>query len=307
MNNKQKEFLKSFKIAEIRLVQYAAAPGSFLEKKLRRLLQLHYKFVFTFLCRLINVEIPRTVKLFWGLQIVVPCNDVAITNLYYFGTLSRKERPLIKYLIKHLKSTDVFYDIGANYAFYTHLCHEFVSDGECHAFEPNERVFKYVAKNLCATPCVYVNNEALSNKNGALTFYKEKANGSSGTGTLNAEVVRKWSKEHDEVTVRCTTLDTYISSHRIPTVMKLDVEGAELQVLEGAVNLLEKYTPDIAMEVWSGDRGSRHSSPAVEFLLRLGYSPFSLTEDGDLVPLTTVDTSLIEASLQNFIFKKIRN
>jgi len=304
MNTPAPVLLEKILATERRVLAYSSVAGSFWEKKFRRLFQLHYKYVIFFICKLLNLPIKKTVTLFWGEKITVPFNDIAISNLYYFGCLSKKELPLIKYLIKHLKVVDVFYDIGANYGFYTHLSKEIITSGSCHLFEPNERVFSYVARNLAVVPPVVLNNCAVSDNNGTLDFYREVDNGSSGTGTTKADVTKSWRRHYTKTRVNSQTLDTYITNHPVPTIMKLDVEGAEINVLKGAVQLLETYQPTIAMEVWSGKKGADHSEPAVAFLLERGYLAYRLDGEGGAHLVADVDTSAIASSLQNFLFQK---
>ena len=90
-----------------------------------------------------------------------------------------------------------------------------------------------------------------------------------------------------EVEVNTIRLDDYLRSLRLEKVdlIKIDTEGAELEILQGAENLLlTESSPVIMIEV--SDERTRpwgYSSAAIyDFLARRGYAWFSVTDDGYL-------------------------
>jgi len=94
------------------------------------------------------------------------------------------------------------------------------------------------------------------------------------------------------VSVRISSLDQWLSTHGVKTVdfIKLDVEGGELSVLQGAQRLLESAprpvilaeVQDIRTQPW----GYR-ASEIVRYLSSRGYQWFSLTVEGAVAPLDT--------------------
>jgi len=88
-----------------------------------------------------------------------------------------------------------------------------------------------------------------------------------------------------EVEVNTIRLDDYLRSLRLEKVdlIKIDTEGAELEILQGAENLLlTESSPVIMIEI--SDERTRpwgYSSAAIyDFLARRGYAWFSVTDDG---------------------------
>jgi len=84
-------------------------------------------------------------KLFYDKKIMLQMIDDNAFAFYFFGLLI-DEYKLTKFFIKNLKEDDVFYDIGANYGFYTALASEFCK--EVHSFEPNPRIFEYLKESF---------------------------------------------------------------------------------------------------------------------------------------------------------------
>ena len=79
-----------------------------------------------------------------------------------------------------------------------------------------------------------------------------------------------------------TTLDTLLERHRgtPPTLIKIDVEGSEIDVLDGAESTIRQFMPAILVELnrWSAEAAGRTTHEVMERLRSLGYSSFSSTE-----------------------------
>src|SRR5690606_38517962 len=93
------------------------------------------------------------------------------------------------FFIKHIRPTDVFYDIGANYGFYSLLALQLVPAGEVHVFEPLPDVFERIKQNFPADKRLFLNRAALSDRSGEVDFFSGSESGSSGTSTMNSDFV----------------------------------------------------------------------------------------------------------------------
>jgi FkbM family methyltransferase len=153
-------------------------------------------------------------------------------------------------MVRHLGRGGVFYDIGANLGFFSllgaHLCG--LDDGRVIAFEaaPDNAEAIRVNAALNRVPNVEVLCAAVSDR--------------SGLGRLQVVDDQSWSKlvqygEHPFteaiIDVRCVTVDELVASGRIPppTVVKIDVEGAELAVLAGMRETIAAHRPAIICEL----------------------------------------------------------
>ncbi len=131
------------------------------------------------------------------------------------------------------------YDIGANVGFYTLLASKYVgTQGQVYAFEPAPdnllKLQRHVNINACRNARVL--DCALSNQPGRANF---DDNGSY-TGKLSA---------HGKTTVKLETLDGLLAAGRISPaqLVKIDVEGAELAVLEGGRDFFQNHAPTILL------------------------------------------------------------
>lgn len=243
-------------------------------------------------------------ELFWGRKIKLPIQDYDSLALSKFGFAggTKSELKLVKYLIENIKPSDVFYDIGGNYGFFTYLSEELCN--EVHAFEPNPELIRVIKINTKKNSKNIINEIALSDSAGFINLYMSE---SSGLSTINKETITIHTYQYKKsVKVKTETLDSYTQKHAKPTLMKIDVEGAEENVIIGGKNFLNNNSPIIAMEVWGKNNGWKISKRAVNVLKSLNYEPFNIKADGTISKVSGDLSSLIpENGGDNFIFKKI--
>ena len=133
----------------------------------------------------------------------------------------------------------VFIDVGANHGLYSkELLKQYGSSlQELHLFEPSKAlVEKYLTYD---DPRVFVNNIALSDVEGNATLYK--VNNNSGLSSLTKRRLDHFKASMSETeSIRTITLDQYVNSSRIKKIdlLKIDVEGHELNGLKGAIDCL---------------------------------------------------------------------
>lgn len=288
----------------------AEGSSSLLKRNLRRAFVLRGRY-FKYLLLRFSPAMRRTIKEWkgrtaWGRPFVAPTEDGYGISLACFGLLNGPDVRIAEYLIKNLEEDNVFYDIGANYGFYSMLAEELVPRGEVHVFEPVEQVFSYLERNFGGN--VFLNKVAVSDATGESAFYESYSAASSGMSTLREDVSRNDEKTFRPVRVATVTLNDYIKNHRPPTVIKIDIEGAEYKALSGAREMLIKRRPKIIMEVWLAPSMNREHLRAAEFLRGLGYSSFALTHGGGLEKVPDLAAAIRQSSgsaaaNDNFIFQ----
>ncbi len=178
-----------------------------------------------------------------------------------------------------LKPGMVFFDVGGHVGQYTLVASRLVGDaGEVHSFEPDPESFRALRGNVRLNKLknVRLNNVALSNENKTTTFYLAAT---SNLGDNSLSPPDTYSGARCEV--KCITLDHYLETRRIDRVdfMKVDIEGAELLMLQGAKRLFTlKRRPIIVMEFEEPRQKAFGNSCAqlADVLLKKRYDLFNL-------------------------------
>ena len=143
---------------------------------------------------------------------------------------------------KHTKSTrPVFFDVGAHVGNYAHLLRKKFANAQIFAFEPNPKTFEQLQRNV-ANANVRAVNIGLSNEKATTTIYTYGNETDSEHASVYADVMT--SLHHDQKPVsfdiELETLDAFCEQHEIQEIdfLKIDTEGHELSVLEGAKRML---------------------------------------------------------------------
>ncbi len=305
---KREFFLKKLEEIEPKAEKYLQPSKNKLFKILNKLTVVRSKSLLLpyliFLKKFLHKDLKKKIKLFWDREITVYLTDKYGFLFYIFGTLISEDLYTTKFLIKNLKEDDVFYDIGASYGFFTLLAQEFITTGEIHSFEPNPAIFELLRINadIKNFPNTYLNGIAISDKKDIVEFYDRQSTGYSFTSTL---IKKANLDDYNLIKVKSERIDDYILNHKPPTIVKIDVEGAEEMVLKGSLNLIKNYNPLFIIEIFNDNPYFE----AVKILKNFGYSAFYLNKNGDLQLIEDIflfmKTKITYDSSKNIIFKKL--
>lgn len=159
-----------------------------------------------------------------------------------------------------IRPGDTVFDLGANTGQYTSLfCTLAGPTGAVHAFEPIPSTFAMLRKNLARYSRKYhlfLNGFAAGDTEGVVKMFV--AGGRFTEASMVAHSAQPAAEEHPSVAIyncRVGTIDVYAREHDIKdvSVIKCDVEGAELLAMKGAKALLESKNPPVLfLEAWSG-------------------------------------------------------
>ncbi|CAD6509390.1 hypothetical protein LMG27952_00273 [Paraburkholderia hiiakae] len=139
-------------------------------------------------------------------------------------------------------------DIGANIGCTALALSQIVGDGKVVAVEPVPRTFALLTKNVGAVANITRQNFAFGSQAGTLPMQGSETNLS---GAFIANEFHTGRAGHFTVDVAVRTVDEAFSSLGLEKVdfMKIDVEGFELDVLEGATETLRKCKPRVVLEM----------------------------------------------------------
>jgi FkbM family methyltransferase len=187
----------------------------------------------------------------------------------YWAGLSRDDAAILRLARAVLPRDGVFLDVGANVGLHTlALARHVAEGGAVVAFEPHPINHRMLVHNLEQNQLRHVVAENLGLAETAATL----------TGTANAGG-GNWSlasRGDYRFEVRLLRLDDYLLDQPLPRVdvMKIDVEGAEVRVLRGARQTIERFHPLIVFEVCPSWLAKMQTSVAELFaeLVGHGYS-----------------------------------
>ena len=187
-----------------------------------------------------------------------------------FGEFETETLSHLRSLFKTSMRDKHFIDVGANLGNHSNgLCQSFA---ECHAFEPSPRTFHLLKANMADKPNVICHQVALSDYNGAARFHQDINN--SGKSYIVGKSSFSAKKSNDNsIEIKTIRLDDALTEHSKVGLIKIDVEGHELRVLQGAVNILQNEKPLVMIEVLASEI-SNGQTPSLNFLQENGYTTF---------------------------------
>lgn len=154
------------------------------------------------------------------------------------------------------------FDVGANRGDISHLYHDVFPEAEIHAFEPFPQTYGVLEENFSGATFMHCVPKALSNTEGVRQLYVNK---NVDTNSLLKPTRMGLSSDSQvenlsRIDIQTTTLDIYCAQNGIERIdiLKMDVQGGELDILKGAQRLLEQnkigliYTETYFLEQYEG-------------------------------------------------------
>lgn len=215
----------------------------------------------------------ETVKLPWGVEIKIRPNEVIGRSILIMGIYDLGLSELIWRL---LEPGELAIDVGANIGYITSLMAQKVGQkGKVLSFEPLPKIYEELSENISVWQNqlgwhqISAKQLAVSNCSGqGILYLPTDFNENRGTASL--------THHEKDVLETCSVdlvkLDELIPSNEDIGVIKIDVEGHEIEVLQGANNIItNQQIRDIVFE-------EHHSypTPVTQFLEDRGYTVFRI-------------------------------
>ena len=218
---------------------------------------LRRTFVRQFSKRILGKD--NSLKLPTGLRMRLPTASKFASEVFITG--SKVDWGSEELFVNHLNASEVVLDVGANIGYYS--LYVLPRTAAVHAFEPDPRALDILQFNLAPHANAHIHRVALGKYIGKSVFILEP----------NCEVSHLAGPSNQLGGQRCevdvTTIDQFVSEkHLHITGIKIDVEGADLDVIEGAVKTLTSQAPLVLTETTPDER-------LFEMIRPLGYKVFA--------------------------------
>ncbi|MNU81214.1 2-O-methyltransferase NoeI [compost metagenome] len=192
-------------------------------------------------------------------------SNIVDWNIYFgFYEASRENLFLLH------PNPDVILDIGANIGEISLRFAQTYPQASIHSFEPFPDTFHSLKQNvsLNSFPNIELHPVGLGSEQGNV-FFEERSVGNPGMNRVTSDPERS-SKE-----VTITTLDSFAEKlgNRRVSLIKIDVEGYELEVLKGASSLIQQHRPVFFIELDDDNLKDQNGSALelIQFLHSFGY------------------------------------
>jgi FkbM family methyltransferase len=228
---------------------------------------------------------------------------------YHYSKLKGRLEPEIFYLKQLVGEGKRAIDVGASRGYYTYALSDLCNVVE--SFEPQkwacEAIIAYKASNI---NCY---NVGLSNFNGTLELNIPIVN---GTGIDAEASFRKLSGSKNSIAVPVHKLDDY--TFQDVSFIKIDVEGYEIEVVQGAIKTIDANKPVILVEIEQRHLIDKSIETVFDEIINLGYQGAFLSHN-KFVPISEFSYSEhqqpyldeilryghSERYINNFIFKPV--
>ncbi|WP_320814529.1 FkbM family methyltransferase [Flavobacterium sp.] len=182
-------------------------------------------------------------------------------------------------ILRFVQPQDVVLDIGVNIGFYLLNFAKKANQGKVYGFEPNPTVFEFAKKNCELNQFKHVKLHNIGLGHVASSFQMAQINDNLGMNKIIAE------STSGSFTVQVQRLDDFVNQENINKVdiMKIDVEGFEMNVLLGAEAVIENHKPFLFIEIDEANLNENNASFLMmsTWLVNKGYvikNAFSLED-----------------------------
>ncbi|MFQ5447433.1 MAG: FkbM family methyltransferase [Saprospiraceae bacterium] len=243
-----------------------------------------------------------------GMEVVLP----SATEIFLFGAKTHdSEIRLTRFMLNSLQSGAIFADVGAHFGYFSLLASQLVGlEGQVYSFEASRSTFSVLEKNTAPHANITSLHRAATDCDALLTFHEFPVLFSEYNSLVMPDVANSaWLRRNPSrsIEVQGLRLDNYfLEKKEIPGLVKIDVEGAEPQVLRGMEALLTRHAPTLIMEYLTDSSQRETHREAVAFARDLGYAQYAIDKNGNLQPCADIEAAMRTAGLNsdNIVLKR---
>ena len=165
--------------------------------------------------------------------------------------------------------------------------------GEVIVFEPEPDCYRLLKKNikLHEMTNIHAYDIALSDKDGSLNFFIDK-----DYSTLNSLSEKNILNKSKKIVVQTIKYDSFMEEQMMVHLLKMNIQGGERLVIEGAGQMIKQYLPMVISEFWPEGLRNMDSDPAefIKYFIDLGYEIYSIDLKGTV---SSISESTIQQKL----------
>lgn len=211
-----------------------------------------------------------------GLRMHLDARDLVPRTILANGVYEPVTMRLIE---DHLTPAGTFIDVGAHIGLHSlRAAGKVGPNGKVISVEPNPDTLRELRRNIALSKLnqVVVQPVACSDKESTLDLFAGSL-ANTGMSSLSKRTAEAEGESGRQFKVRARPLDDIVAESGLQRVdvIKIDVEGAELFVLKGAMHTLQRFHPFLVMEVKEEQLAamSTTKTAVLSFLHDLGYTP----------------------------------
>lgn len=232
-----------------------------------------------------HLDFPREMAWLFGLRVIVQPRDQMSRAVFVSGLYEPATMLALRRLIK---ANDVVIDAGANVGFVSLVCSVWVgTSGRILAFEPSSREYARLLDHLRLNGASNVEPHltALASEPGDRLLQVADSY-HSGLNTLGSRPAYDGVGVQEREIVETTTIDAVVEAAHLARVdvIKLDVEGAEHDVILGAAHTIRRFAPAMVFEANAAALAASDRTPLQlgHLIASQGYRLFAITDGGYL-------------------------
>lgn len=200
-------------------------------------------------------------------------------QFYFFGTYFL-EQPVLERWCQFAKNSNVIFDVGANAGIYSLAARASNPSATIYAFEPTPSIAQHLEETL-----------KLNQLNSHITVHRQAVAAESGTAFLNLfgaeqygnegmNFVTLQKREGESIAVPTVSIDDFCDANQIDTIdlMKIDVQGNEPTVLEGAKGRIDNGKLKTIFFELNWNRTSPDDCPATKAVRRLSDAGYQFAD-----------------------------
>ncbi|MFZ2542362.1 MAG: FkbM family methyltransferase [Gallionella sp.] len=209
-------------------------------------------------------------------------------------------------LIKNYRPPYCIFDVGSNKGQFLEYALNRIGQSHynIHCFEPSMETFKILVANSPVDDRIKLNNLGLGNENCEAVLHYN-AHGAEGASLTKRDLDHYGIQFDQSETVRLTTLDDYCPAHGIEHIhlLKLDIEGHELDALSGSRNMINGKKVDVILFEFGGCNidTRRFFRDYWHFFENTPMDIYRATPSGYLIKMMKYKEDLEQFSYSNFV------